>query len=143
MNKAPLFLARVEDAQSKHQQAAFPVIGDCLEGASVVDGGQVAVDFTRFPAPPRHKRKGGDGSFDLCLCYAVFPGHDRPSVMCKRYDGVWGSQHMVSTCYRQGLGKFRMDCGMAAEKIFGVIYASWVVMGNYCGSVTPPSSPPY
>ena len=33
--------------------AILPVAGDCLEGVDVVDGGWVAVDFTRRPAPPR------------------------------------------------------------------------------------------
>ena len=46
--------------------AILPVAGDCLEGVDVVDGGWVAVDFTRRPAPPRYRSKGGDGSSDLC-----------------------------------------------------------------------------
>lgn len=108
-------------------QAVFPVSGNCLEGAGVEDGGWVAVDFTRFPAPPRYKNNGGDGSVDLCLCYAVFPGQRRPTVMCKAYDGVWGAWQMVGTRYKSmWVGdKLRMNCGMRAEQIFGVIIASW------------------
>ena len=33
--------------------AILPVSGDCLAAVDVVDGGWVAVDFTRRPAPPR------------------------------------------------------------------------------------------
>ena len=60
--------------------AILPVAGDCLEGVDVVDGGWVAVDFTRRPAPPRYRSKGGDGSSDLCLCYATFPGAPGPTL---------------------------------------------------------------
>ena len=103
--------------------AILPVSGDCLEGADVVDGGWVLVDFTRFPAPPRHKSKGGDGSSDLCLCYATFPGAPGPAVMYKEYCGVWGPWQMVGTRYKSMWkgNKPRLDCGMEAKRIFGVI----------------------
>ena len=67
-----LTLEEVESIMSETSQAIIPISGDCLEVAGVVDGGWVAVDFTRFPAPPRYKSKGGDGSIDLCLCAAPF-----------------------------------------------------------------------
>lgn len=38
--------------------AILPVAGDCLEGVDVVDGGWVAVDFTRRPAPPQVQEQG-------------------------------------------------------------------------------------
>ena len=125
-------LEAVEDAIKEHPQAIFYVEGDCLEGAGVLDGGQVAVDFTRFPAPPRYKSKGGDGSVDLCLCYATFPGYKRPTVMCKAYGGVFGTYQMVGTRYKSMLGvnNLRLNCSMFAERIFGVIFASWDKEGN-------------
>ena len=115
----------VEAIMSQTTQAILPVTGDCLEAAGVVNGGWVAVDFTHCPEPPRYKSKGGDGSSDLCLCYAMFPGTRTPTVMCKRYTGVWGSWQMVGTCYNLKKGKHAMNCGMRAEKIYGVIFASW------------------
>lgn len=118
-------LEEVEAIMSQTTQAILPVVGDCMEAAGVADGGWVAVDFTHYPAPPRYKNKGGDGSSDLCLCYAVFPGTRTPAVMCKRYTGVWGSWQMVGTCYDLKKGKHSMNCGMRAKKIFGTIFASW------------------
>jgi len=90
------------------------------------------VAFDRYPAPPRHKSRGGDGSEDLCLCYATFPGARKPSVMLKAYDGVWGAYQMVGTRYKSMWDgdRFRPNCGMFAERIFGVIFASWDKDGN-------------
>ena len=99
--------------------AILPVAGDCLEGVDVVDGGWVAVDFTRRPAPPRYRSKGGDGSSDLCLCYATFPGAPGPAVMYKEYQGVWGPWQMVGTRYKsmwEG-DKLRLNCGMVAKRM--------------------------
>lgn len=47
--------------------------------------------------------------------------------MCKSYDGVWGAHHMVGTRYKSlwDGDKLRMNCCMMAERIFGVIFASW------------------
>lgn len=121
-----LTLEKVEAIMRETTQAAFPVVGDCLEGAGIEDGGLVAVDFTRFPAPPRrYKDKGSDE--DLCLCYAVFPGTNAPMVMCKAYMGVWGPWHMVGTKYKERWkgGEFRPEGGMKAERVFGVIFAAW------------------
>ena len=120
-------LKKLEAIMAQHDQAILPVVGDCLEGAGIQDGGWFAVDFTRFPKPPRYKSKGGDGSIDLCLCYATFPGTSGPIVMCKSYDGVWGAHHMVGTRYKSlwDGDKLRMNCCMMAERIFGVIFASW------------------
>jgi len=131
-HSALITLEEVEAAMKAAPQAIIPVRGDCLEGAGVLDGGWVAVDFTRFPAPPRFKSKGGDGSEDLCLCYAVFPGTRTPAVMGKAYVGVWGTWQMVGTRYKSvGKGsKHRMNCGMMAERIFGVIFASWAPDGT-------------
>ena len=79
---------QIETIIEHNPQAIIPVSGDCLEGARVMDGGWVCIDFTRRPAPPRYKSKGGDGSSDLCLCYAVFPGQHWPAMMLKEYLGV-------------------------------------------------------
>ena len=78
----------IEAIMADRPCALLPVAGDCLEGVDVVDGGWVAVDFTRRPAPPRYRSKGGDGSSDLCLCYATFPGALGPikGVLI----GAWG-----------------------------------------------------
>lgn len=125
-------LKSVEAIMEETDRAIVPVVGDCLEGAGVQDGGRVAVAFDRYPAPPRHKSRGGDGSEDLCLCYATFPGTRKPSVMLKAYDGVWGAYQMVGTRYKSMWDgdRFRPNCGMFAEKIFGVIFASWDKDGN-------------
>lgn len=125
-------LKSVEAIMEETDRAIVPVVGDCLEGAGVQDGGRVAVAFDRYPAPPRHKSRGGDGSEDLCLCYATFPGTRKPSVMLKAYDGVWGAYQMVGTRYKSMWDgdRFRPNCGMFAERIFGVIFASWDKDGN-------------
>ena len=102
-------LKSVEAIMEETDRAIVPVVGDCLEGAGVQDGGRVAVAFDRYPPPPRHKSRGGDGSVDLCLCYATFPG-TRKSM----WDG----------------DRFRPNCGIFAERIFGVIFASWDKDGN-------------
>lgn len=124
-----------------NQKAILSVSGDCLEGVQVMDGGWVCVDFTHRPTPPWYKSKGGDGSYDLCLCYAVFPGQKRPMVMLKRYDGVWGPWQMVSTVYK-GMwkdGKLRMNCSMEAREILGVVIASWGPDGHLLWKRDPES----
>lgn len=131
----------VETIMEHSPQAILPISGDCLEGAQVMDGGWACIDFTRRPAPPRYKSKGGDGSFDLCLCWAVFPGREHPAVMCKQYDGVWGSWQMVSTHYDLSKGKHRMNCGFPAQEIFGVVTASWSPSGQLLWKRDPESFP--
>lgn len=134
---------RIKENMRQTDLAALPVRGDCLEGAGVMDGGWVAVDFTHFPAPPRYKSRGGDGSEDICLCYAVFPGTSAPIVMCKVYDGVWGSQQMVGTRYKDiwPNGKFHPNCAMFAKEIFGVVFASWAPDGTLLWERDPSSFP--
>ena len=136
-------LESVEAMMSETDQAIIPVAGDCLEGAGVQDGGWVAVAFDRYPAPPRYKSRGGDGSVDLCLCYATFPGTRKPTVMCKAYDGVWGACQMVGTRYKSMWDgdRFRPNCGMFAERIFGVIFASWDRDGELLWERDPDSFP--
>ena len=123
----PLTYERVSEAMAEEGDgiAIFHVVGDCLEAAGVEDGGLVAVDFHRFPAPPMYRPEGGIARRDLCLCYAVFPGEKAPTVMCKTYDGVWGTWQMVGTAYDLTTGRHRMNCGMIAWEIFGVIFAAW------------------
>ena len=110
----------VEQAMATSLYALFRVNGDCMEAAGIADGGFVAVDFTRFP---RRSEKGFPG--DPCLCLATFPGTKRATVMCKAYTGVWGPWKMVATQYHQTEDDVRMNVGMPAERIFGVIFASW------------------
>lgn len=134
-------LEQVETIMEHHPQAVFPTVGDCMERAGIMDGGWIAVDFTRFPAPPRYKSKGGDGSEDACLCYAVYPGQHIPAVMCKSYIGVWGPWQMVGTCYDLTKGKHRMNCCMESTRIFGVVYASWDRDGRLLWKRDPESFP--
>ena len=136
-----LTLEVVEAIMGHSTQAITPIAGDCLEAVGVVNGGWVAVDFTRFPAPPRLKCQGGDGSEDLCLCYAVYPGQSVPTVMCKLYLGAWGTSQMVSTRYDLTKGKHQMDCGMEAQKVFGVVFASWDADGQLLWERDPDSFP--
>lgn len=139
--KKIMTLEQIETIMEHNDTAILPVAGDCLEGVGVIDGGWVAVDFTRFPAPPRYKNKGGDGSVDICLCYAVFPGQILPAVMLKAYAGVWGTRQMVGTRYNLSKGKHRMDCCMTASRIFGAVYASWDADGNLLWERDPASFP--
>lgn len=136
-----LTIEQVETIMEHNQRAIIHVSGDCLEAAQVVDGGWVEVDFTRFPAPPRYKSKGGDGSEDICLCYAVYPGQDDPTVMIKAYDGVWGTWQLVGTRYDLAKGSHCMNCGMEAIRIFGVVIASWEADGKILWKREPDSFP--
>ena len=133
----PATLEEIEDIMKGTPQAILPVVGNCLEAADVQDGGWVAVDFTRYPAPPRYKSKGGDGTVDICLCYSTFPGRKRPAVMCKAYYGVFGPRQMVCTRYWD----WQMNCGMVAERIFGVVFASWDRDGRLLWEREPESFP--
>ena len=139
----PLTLADVEAMMAETDRAIIPVQGDCLEGVSVMDGGWVAVDFTRRPAPPRFKARGGDGTSDICLCYATFPGAPGPTVMLKEYQGVWGHLQLVGTRFKsmwEG-DKLRLNCAMTAEHIFGVVTASWAPDGTLLWERDPETFP--
>ena len=81
-----LTLEQVETIMEHNDQAILPTRGDCLEAVQVVDGGWVAVDFTRLPAPPRSKNKGGDGSTEsVCAMRSTLVGASLPS--CAR--SIW------------------------------------------------------
>jgi len=136
-----LTLEQVETIMEHNERAILPISGDCMERAGVVNGGWVAVDFTHFPAPPRSKSKGGDGSEDLCMCYAIYPGRRKPAVMCKAYLGVWGPWQMVGTRYDLSKGKHSYNCGMEVKKIFGVVFASWDADGQLLWERDPHSFP--
>lgn len=123
-------LEEIETIMRDTDLAIFPIVGDCMERAGIMPGGRVAVDFTRFPAPPRYKSKGGDGSEDACMCYAVYSGQRQPAVMVKAYTGVWGSWQMVGTRYDLTKGKHRMNCTFEAVRIFGAVFASWDADGK-------------
>lgn len=46
--------------------------------------------------------------------------------MAKAYTGKWGPVHTVATMYDNAKGdNFRLNVGLFAEKIYGVIFASW------------------
>lgn len=141
VTKKLITLEQVEIIMEHNARAIIPVTGDCMERAGIVNGGWVAVDFTRFPAPPRYKSKGGDGGEDVCMCYAVYPGQRYPTVMCKSYMGVWGSWQMVGTRYDLTKGERRMNCAMEALRIFGVVYASWDAAGHLLWQRDPDSFP--
>lgn len=130
---------QVKTIMEHNHKAIFPVSGDCLEGAQVLDGGWVCIDFTRRPAQPRYISKGGDGSFDICLCYAVFPGKTRPAMMLKEYMGIWGSWKMVGTRYDLTKGKHPYNCCMEAKEILGVVIASWDLSGRLLWKRAPES----
>lgn len=136
----------LEDIESmiadRNNAAVIPICGDCLEGAGVPDGGWVAVDFTRYPAPPRPKAQGGTRG-DLCLCYAVPPGGCGPVVMSKEYVGKWGSTHLVGTKYKSMWNgdKLRMNWAVPAQRIFGAIFAAWDSAGKLLWTRSPEEFP--
>lgn len=137
----PITREQLETIMEHNPQAILPVSGNCLEAVRVMDGGWVCVDFTRRPAAPRYKSKGGDGSTDLCCCWAVFPEQHWPTVMLKEYEGVWGTWQMVGTCYDLSKGKHAMNCCMMAKEIFGVVIASWDPSGRLLWKRDPESFP--
>lgn len=139
-------LQEVIQAAVKDGGAIIPIVGDCMEGCNIMDGGWVAVDFTHYPRPGRTE----DGKYipgDPCMCYASFPGkanepHHPPAVMCKQYDGVWIG-HMVGTQYANQWagGKYRMNCGFPAIAILGVVFASWDPDGSLLWETDPETYP--
>lgn len=131
-------LQEIIDLQKKATRAIVPVVGDCMEGLNIPNGGFVAVDFTRFPRP---QRKGAKIT-DACLCYGTFPGQQTPSVMIKMYLGVWGTEQNVGTMYGQKPGEpFRWNCGFFADAVFGVAFASWDADGNLLWETDPDTYP--
>ena len=130
-------LADVEAVVAQYDRVIVPVAGDCLEGVSVMDGGYVLVDFTHRPAPPRFKSKGGDGSSDLCLCYAA------GTLMLKEYQGVWGPWQMVGTRYKSMWDgdKLRLNGAIRADKILGVVTTSWAPDGTLLWERDPETFP--
>ena len=114
----------VELIRARDNLAIFPVQGDCMEGAGIEDHGWVGVDFTHMPRPPKY----GVGVYqDPCLCLPQPQGQTRPTVMIKAYSGKWGSLHTVGTKYANQWagGEYRINVAIFAQKIYGVIFASW------------------
>lgn len=132
---------QIETIMEHNEQAIIPVFGDCLEGVRVMNGGWVAVDFTHFPAPPRYRSKGGDGSSDLCACGVIPPDRRIPVVMLKEYLGVWGRWQMVGTRYDLSNGPHPYNVAWEAKKIFGVVFASWDADGYLLWKREPDSFP--
>ena len=128
--RRPLTPRQLEVVREIAPQAITRVEGDCMEAAGIFSGGMVAIDFTRFPAPPRYISKGGDGSSDICACWAVFPGCSIPTFMVKEYLGLWGSFHTVGTRYDLSKGEHLHNLGMFADSIVGVAFASWDESGH-------------
>lgn len=121
-------LAEVE-ALTAEDSAVLPVVGDCMEGAGIPDGGFVAVSFRHFPRPPKYKKTSGFDRHDACLCWLTYRGRSYAGI--KEYDGVWGRVQMVGTRYKQYEDRgFRMNAGMFADRIFGVVFACWDPAGR-------------
>ena len=130
----------IDAAKGPSHMGWFMASGDCLEGAGIVDGGFVLIDFSRRPAPPRYRGKGGDGSYDICLCYAGF-GTDTPSIMLKEYVGMWGPWIMVGTRYSPEKYPGRMNYSLRAKAILGVVIASFDRDSNLMWQRDPDSFP--
>ena len=137
--RRPLTLKQLEVVRELAPQCITRVEGDCMEAAGIFSGGMVAIDFTRFPAPPRYISKGGDGSSDICACWAVFPGFSLPTFMIKEYLGLLGSFHTVGTRYDLSKGRYPYDLAMFAESIVGVVFASWGGSGHLIWKREPDS----
>lgn len=132
---------QIETIMEHNEQIIIPVFGNCLEEARVMDGGWVAIDFTRFPAPPRYRSRGGNGTSDLCACGFIPLDQRTPTVMLKEYQGVWGKWQMVGTRYDLSNGTHPYNSAWQATKIFGVIYASWDADGKLLWQRDPQSFP--
>lgn len=109
-------LQAIIDAQKTHKQIRLPVVGYCMERLNILDGGTVAIDFTRYPRPHKH---------DACICYAKFPGQLEKRIYIKEYLGVWGRYQNVGTAYKD-----KINCAFFADAIFGVVFAAWDKEGN-------------
>lgn len=124
-----LTLAQIERLIAQDDCVALPVVGDCMEAFGIDNGDHVAVCFTRFPRPPKYKRKDGYDRSDACLCWLNYQGRSFAGV--KEYKGVWGPMQMVGTRYKCEDGKpFRMNWGAFASRIFGVAFACWDSAGR-------------
>lgn len=122
-------LKQIEELIAQGDCAVLPVTGDCMEGAGIPDGGYVAVCFTRFPRPPKYKKKDGFDRSDACLCWLNYQGRSFPGI--KQYTGVWGTMQMVGTRYKHHEGQpFRINGGFFADRIFGVVFACWDSAGK-------------
>ena len=99
----------------RHGIAASRVSGRCMEGMGIYNGDYIAVDSSKFPKPNNN---------DVCLCYAKYPGEERPELMAKEYIGVWGTMQLVGTRYID-----RMNCGFKPISIIGVIFAVYSPCG--------------
>lgn len=123
LRRPPATEAEVRAMRAEGSQVIVPIVGDCMERSGIEDGGWVAVDFAHMPRVPKY---GKDGHVDPCLCLAAPMGQSKPGVMVKAYSGKWGQSHMVSTRYDNWKGgDYRMDMGLVAHEIFGVVFASW------------------
>ena len=119
-------LLRPENVDSNSSSKAFFCIsGNCMEAAGIEEEGYVLVDFTKFPKPPRHKSKGGDGSYDCCLC-KLMSHEGEGSVGVKAYGGKWGAWHSIGTRYTpEGNPHPPFQWGWFADKIYGAVIASY------------------
>lgn len=82
-------LREIESAMLQGAQAIFPVVGECLEGAGVQDGGWVAVDFTKYPAPPGTKARTGTNRKTFVSAMLPFRG-PRALGSCARLTAACG-----------------------------------------------------
>jgi len=119
-------LVRPQDIDSiTSSEVFFRVSGKCMESAGIEENGYVLVNLTKFPKPPRYKNKGGDGSFDCCLC-RLMSCQEEGSVGVKAYDGKWGSVHCVSTKYTKEHNPHPpFQHALFAKEIYGVVIASY------------------
>lgn len=124
IDKLPLLNeAALERYIAQHTAGYFRVAGDCMEAAGIEDGGEILVDFTHMPRPPKY---GPNKRLDPCLCLATDPTDGRAKLMVKQYLGRMAGRYMVSTQYdRWKGGECRMDMALIAEEIYGVVIASY------------------
>ncbi len=137
-------LQEAVQAAAQRGKAILPIVGDCMEGRNILDGGWVAVDFTHYPRPGR-RESGQHFPGDPCICYAQFPNKPNeppnpPAVMVKEYSALWCG-HVVGTRYKRTGGNVRVDCGFPAIAILGVVFASWGPDGTLLWETAPNTYP--
>lgn len=66
---------QVEAIMEHNLRAILPVSGDCLEGAQVMDGGWVCIDFTRRPGT---KARAGTEVLTYAWAMPYFPASIGP-----------------------------------------------------------------